>query len=176
MRVIFLAAAVFAGLLTCPAARAQNPFRSGYVVLTRGDTLRGLVQTPTRSTVARGVDFKQNQAATSAAFYPVSSLRAVSITGGKSYVVRKMLPVMRRDTLRLLLETLVQGRANLYRSSYNLFSNNPNEVFANQLSLVYYYVESAANQIRPPYLLQANTFQRDLAMVLQTIRLSGWSE
>ena len=163
MRVVFLAAALFAGLLTCPTVRAQNPFQPGYMVLTRGDTLRGMVQAPTRSTVARGVKFRQAPPATDKVFYPVASLRAVGITGGKSYVVRKMMPVMRHDTLRLLLETLVQGRASLYRSSYSLFTNNPNEVFANQSSLVNYYVESAGNRTRPPSLLQANTFRRDLA-------------
>ena len=161
MRIILIAAVVLAGLLTCRTARAQDKFRPGYVVLTRGDTLRGLVRVPTRNTVARGVVFRKILLATDQVFHPVASLRAVSLTGGKSYVMRKMLPVMRRDTLRLLLEPLMQGRANLYRSSYS-FRNSPDDVYLNEFSSLYYYVEAAANPARPPYLLQLNTFRKDL--------------
>ncbi|GAA3990278.1 hypothetical protein GCM10022407_38500 [Hymenobacter antarcticus] len=131
-------------------------------MLQRGDTLRGLLVAPTRSTVARGVIFRTDGKTAAEAFYSVKLLRGLGLTGGKKYVVRKMLPTMRRDTLRLLLEPLAQGQANLYRSSYNLFTNNTDEVYSNQFSLLYYYVESTANLTRPPYLLQANTFRSDL--------------
>ncbi len=89
-------------------------------------------------------------------------MRSLALAGGKTFVMRKMLPVMMRDTLCLLLETLVQGRANLYRSYYNIYSNDPDEVFANQFTLVYYYLERAADPKRPPHLLQLRTFRQDL--------------
>ena len=144
-------------------AQAQKQFQPGYLVLQRGDTLRGLLEAPTRSTVARGVKFRKNEKPTDNTFYPVRMIRGLRLASGKSYVTRKMLPVMQRDTLRLLLEPLAQGPANLYRSSYTLYTNNLDEVYSNQFSLVYYYVDITAIPTRPPYLLQSTTFRSDLA-------------
>lgn len=153
-------------ILIAPAwvstARAQKRFQPGYLVLQRGDTVRGLLEAPTQNTVARGVVFRKNDAAADDIFYPVKLIRGLRLASGKTYVVRKMLPVMKRDTLRLLLEPLAQGRANLYRSAYSLYTNNINKVYSNQFSELYYYVESSANPTRFPYLLQADTFRQNL--------------
>ena len=149
------------GLVPFSAVRAQKRFQPGYLVLQRGDTVRGIFEAPTRNTVARGVVLRKSEKTAEEVFYPVKTIRGLSLTGGKTYVMRKMLPLMRRDTLCLLLEPLVQGTATLYRSGYSLYTND-NEAFANQFSIVYYYIEAANNLIRPPYLLQENTFRQDL--------------
>lgn len=161
MRVL-LATGLFVALFFSQKAQAQGRFQPGYVVLTRGDTLRGLVQAPTRSTVARGVALRKSPPATDQVFYPVVAVRAVSLTGGKRYMMRKMLPVIFHDTLRLLLEPLVQGRANLYRTGYNLYGNAMTDAYANQLAAVYYYAE-AGNNTAYPTLLQEKTFRQNLA-------------
>lgn len=153
------------GLARFSAVQAQKRFRPGYLVLQRGDTVRGVLEAPTRNTVARGVILRKSDKPTDEVFYPVKEIRSLRFTEGKTYVVRKMLPVMLHDTLRLLLEPLVQGNANLYRSGYSLYSNGTDEVFANQFSLIYYYIESSANLNRPPYLLQTNTFRQALGML-----------
>jgi hypothetical protein len=146
---------------------AQKRFQPGYVVLQSGDTLRGLVEAPTQNTVARGVKFRSNEKTSNEAFYPVRIIKGLRLASGKTYVMRKMLPVLGRDTLRLLLEPLAQGRANLYRSYYRLFTNNLDEVYANQFSLVSYYVETTVHPTRPPYLLQESTFHSDLASLFR---------
>ena len=151
------------GVAPFSAVKAQKRFQPGYLVLQRGDTVRGQLVAPTRSTMARGVLFRRDEKTVDEIFYSVKLLRGVSLTGGKKYVVRKMLPIMRRDTLRLLLEPLAQGQANLYLSTYNLYTNHLDEVYSNLFSTLYYYVESAANPTRPPYLLQSTTFRSDLA-------------
>ena len=143
-------------------AQAQKRFQPGYLVLQRGDTVRGLLEAPTQNTVARGVILRKNDTPTNDIFYPVKLIRGLRLVSGKTYVMRKMLPVMRRDTLRLLLEPLAQGRANLYRSSYSLHTTSMNKVYSNQFSGLYYYVESSGNPTRLPYLLQADTFRQDL--------------
>ena len=143
-------------------ARAQKRFQPGYLVLQRGDTVRGLVEVPTQNTVARGVALRKPDAPTDDIFYPVKLIRSLRLANGKTYVVRKMLPVIKRDTLLLLLEPLAQGRANLYRSAYSLYTNNINKVYSSQFSELYYYIESSANPTRFPYLLQADTFRQDL--------------
>lgn len=153
------------GLVQFSTVRAQKRFQPGYLVLQRGDTLRGLLEAPTRNTVARGVLLRKSEKSADNVFYPVKLIRGLRLASGKTYVVRKMLPVMRGDTLRLLLEPLAQGRANLYRSFYNLFTNNMDEVYSNQFSIPYYYIESSANLIRLPFLLQANTFRKDLSIL-----------
>jgi len=53
----FAAVALLAGVLSAPAAQAQR-FQPGYLVLGRGDTLRGLLEAPTRSTATQGVTFR----------------------------------------------------------------------------------------------------------------------
>ena len=151
------------GLVQFSTVRAQKRYQPGYLVLQRGDTLRGILEAPTRNTVARGVVLRKSEKPAEEVFYPVKIIRGLSLTGGKTYVMRKMLPIMRHDTLCLLLEPLVQGKATLYRSGYSLYTNDPDEAFANQFSIVYYYIETATNRIRPPYLLQANTFRQDLS-------------
>lgn len=153
------------GILSFSAAQAQKRFQPGYIVLQRGDTVRGIVEAPTRSTVARGVLFRKNADATDKVFYPVKTIRAVGLTGGKSYVMHKMQPVMKHDTLCLLLEPLAQGRANLYRSTYNPLTNNPEATYANQFSFVYYYIERPINKEIAPYLLLENTFREALRNV-----------
>jgi hypothetical protein len=145
---------------------AQKRFQPGYLVLQRGDTLRGSFELPTRNTVMTGVTFKRNPQDADKVLYPLKVIRGIKFTGGKTYVVRKMQPMMRHDTLRILLETLVSGRANLYRSSRNVFTNNPEEeMFGNSLTSFYYYIERAAETKRPPYLLNSASFRQELSTV-----------
>ncbi|MDO7884097.1 hypothetical protein [Hymenobacter cheonanensis] len=158
---MFVPAGLLAGLLAAPAAQAQQRFQPGYLVLERGDTVRGLLEAPTRSMATQGVYFRKS-AATEPQFYPIKAVRSLRVVEGKTYVVRKMQPMMGHDTLRLFMEPLAQGRATLYRSSYNALANDPNAVFANQLSFAYYYIGQASTPGRPPYLLQSNTFRSDL--------------
>lgn len=152
---------MLAGLLATSAAQAQQRFQPGYLVLERGDTVRGLVEAPTRSMATRGVYFRKS-AATEPQLYPIKTVRSLRVAEGKTYVVRKMQPVMGHDTLRLFMEPLARGRATLYRSPYNALANDPGAVYANQLSFSYYYIEQASTPNRPPYLLQASTFRTDL--------------
>jgi hypothetical protein len=150
-----------AGLFATSAAQAQQRFQPGYLVVERGDTVRGLLEAPTRSMVTQGVYFRKN-AATEPQLYPIKVVRSLHVAEGKTYVVRKMQPVIHHDTLRLFMEPLVQGRATLYCSSFNSLANDPGAVFANQFSFSYYYIEQENTPNRPPYLLQSSTFKSDL--------------
>lgn len=152
---------MLAGLLATAPARAQQRFQPGYLVLERGDTVRGLLEAPTRSMATQGVYFRKS-AATEPQLYPIKTVRSLRLAAGKTYVVRKMQPVMRHDTLRLFMEPLAQGRATLYRSPYNALANDPGAVYANQLSFSYYYIGQEKTPNRPPYLLQSSTFKADL--------------
>lgn len=162
MRIFIIFLTLTITLIQSPIARAQKRMQPGYIVFAHGDTLRGELEVPTRSTVARGVMFRKDLASSNRQFYPIKQLRSLHLTDGRSYIMRKMLPVANRDTLCLLLERLAGGRANLYRSTYNLFGNNPDEVYANQSTLIYYYIERSVDRTRAPYLLQATTFRNDL--------------
>lgn len=163
MRLCFFTALVLCGFLFSSPAQAQGRLQPGYVVLLRGDTLRGLLEAPTRNTVMRGVDFKPSASPADKTFYPIKLLRAAGLTGGRNYVVRKMQPMMFHDTLRILLEPLVRGRVTLYRSSRNVFTNNPEEeMFGNSLSKDYYYVEHSNMSARPPFLLNPNRIRDEL--------------
>ncbi|GAB2476205.1 hypothetical protein GCM10011375_21950 [Hymenobacter qilianensis] len=106
--------------------------------------------------------FRKDPASSNKQFYSIKKLHSLHLSDGRTYVMRKMLPVSKRNTLCLLLERLAGGRANLYRSTYNLFGNNPDEVYANQSALIYYYIERSTERTRAPYLLQATTFRNDL--------------
>ena len=168
MRLCFFAALMLHGCLFYSSAQAQGRFQPGYVVLLRGDTLRGFVETPTRNTVMRGVEFKNNAGQVDNIFYPIKALRAAGLTGGRSYVVRKMQPMMFHDTLRILLEPLVRGRATLFRSARNVFTNNPEEdIFGNSFTNSYYYVERMNTTSRPPFLLRADRFRDDLGALFR---------
>ena len=157
-------ALTLAGLLIVPLVQAQKRFQPGYLVLQRGDTLHGSFEAPTRNTVMLGVTFKKNPQDADKLVYQLKLIRSLQITGGKTYMVRKMQPIMGRDTLRILLEPLVLGRANLYRSSRNVFTNNPEEeMFGNSLSSVYYYIEHGTETKRPPYLLNSSSYRQDLS-------------
>lgn len=156
----FVPLCLLASLLGAPAAQAQR-FQPGYLVLGRGDTLRGLLEPPTRSTATQGVNFRKSSA-TAPHLYPIKELRSLRLAEGKTYEVRKMQPMIRRDTLRLLLETLVRGRATLYRSPYNALASDPGLQYTNPLSQVYFYIAEDKTPNRPPYLMQASTFKTDL--------------
>jgi len=147
--------------LSNTSALAQR-WQPGYLVLQRGDTLRGLLEAPTRSTVAFGVRFRKSATTPVQPRYLIKQVRGLRLDNGKAYVMRRMQPVMGGDTLCLLLEPLVQGRATLYRSGYDVFSHNPDEVYANSFSLIYYYLEPARTAARPPYLLSSRSFQANL--------------
>ena len=163
MRFHLVPAIVLLWFLFYSPARGQGSFQPGYLVLLRGDTLRGLVATPTRNTVMRGVEFKKSVGEANKIFYPNKLVRAVQLTGGKTYLMRKMQPMMLHDTLRILLEPLVQGRATLFRSSRNVFSNDSDaEMFGNSFSSVYYYVERVNTTTRPPFLLNPTHFRENL--------------
>ena len=164
MRFCLAPAVVLLWFLSSSVAWAQGRFQPGYVVLLRGDTLRGLVEVPTHSTVMRGVDFRKSAGEANKIFYPIKLLRGVQLTGGKTYLVRKMQPLMLHDTLRILLEPLAQGRATLFRSSRNVFSNNPeDEMYGNPFTSTYYYVERANTTTRPPFLLHPTRFREELS-------------
>jgi hypothetical protein len=162
MKIIIVFLILTVTLIQSLTAQAQKRMQSGYIVFAHGDTLRGELEVPTRSTVARGVMFRSDSNSSDKQFYPIKKLHSLHLMNGRTYMVRKMLPVANRDTLRLLLERLAYGRANLYRTTYNLFANNPDEVYANQSTLIYYYIERAVERTHAPYLLQATTFRNDL--------------
>ncbi|AMR29194.1 hypothetical protein A0257_20245 [Hymenobacter psoromatis] len=164
MRIYLVALLLSAGLLVAPAAQAQKQYQPGYLVLQRGDTLRGLLETPTIGTVARGVKLKKNSAA-EPVFYPVKIVKALHLASGRTYLERTMQPVAFGDTLHLLLEPLVRGRATLYRSLYNVFANNADVLALSTFYTMYYYIERHTEHVefdRPPYLLQSSTFRSDL--------------
>lgn len=163
MKIFLTLALVLAGLFRAPLVQAQQRFQPGYLILQLGDTVRGYVEAPTRNTVMLGVAFKKTPQEAAKVVYPLKSVRSLQLTGGKTYVMRRMQPTMRHDTLRILLEPLVQGRANLYRSSRNVFTNSPEEeMFANSFTSVYYYIERSTETKRPPYLLNSNSYRQDL--------------
>lgn len=162
MRVCFVPAIVLLWFFSYSPARGQGRFKPGYLVLMGGDTLRGLVEAPTRNTVMWGVNFKKNAGEVNKIFYSIKVIQAIQLTGGKTYLMRKMQPMMFHDTLRILLEPLVQGRATLFRSSRNVYSNNPEEeMFGNSFSSVYYYIERV-DTTRPPFLLSPTRFWENL--------------
>jgi hypothetical protein len=148
-------------MLAAASAQAQADAVPGYIVLERGDTLRGSIKPIGVGDLTRGVYFQPGTAPESR-LYPVKVLRAVGMTGGPRYETRKMTRMLGGDTLRVLMEPLIKGRANLLRSAYDPHYNQIDRVYANSLALRFYYIERGSGPYRAPFQLTENNFRESL--------------
>ena len=134
-------------------AQSADRLQPGYIIPLQGDTVRGFVEPLARFVTAQGIGFR-TAASTPSQRYQPEQLRGFGLAGGKSYVTRPVL-LGTRDTLRVFLEHLIAGGANLYRLDYEI-QRAVDPMSLQRYNTTFYYIDLNGTM---PLLLQEETYR-----------------
>ncbi|WBO84664.1 hypothetical protein [Hymenobacter yonginensis] len=145
-------------------AQKATPYKPGYVVSLAGDTVRGYVLPPTARTMGMSLRFRL-QPTDPDILYPLKTVRGAGLQAGKTYRVRKLQPVVGRDTLRLLFQPLAVGSLTLYRLDYEIRNSDASALNGTRYENTFYYLEQGNNAL---VLVQAGSFRQVFGGLLAT--------
>lgn len=145
-------------------AQKARTYKAGYVVSLAGDTVRGYLLPPTAHTMGMSLRFRL-QPATPDIQYPLKTLRGAGLQGGKTYQVRKLQPIIGRDTLRLLFEPLAVGPLTLYRLDYDVRNSDASALNGSHYDNTFYYLQQGSNAL---VLVQPTAFRPIFTGLLAT--------
>jgi hypothetical protein len=112
MRTLFFS--LLSLVLTCSSALSQSDFRTGYVVLNSGDTLRGEINIRNNSSMSRECIFRQDRKSKPETFSP-DEITEYRLDNGRYFVSKDI-----GGQQMVFCEFLVKGKLNLYHLSDHL--------------------------------------------------------